>query len=478
MLTQTQLAGSPTHQHILRPVTGEARVIVNKSMSSSTPKVDAEVLFDEIGVVLDGDQYRDALSVVDVFHFYRRTHQYHKYRPSEAEFEANPARARLKFAIKTITSEVHERHRRKTWEYMAERRDTRKRYVEVYVRKLALQEGKPLAPEVCRAVNHSFAEILIVQDTTALSELEAGLSYEDIRFFRSIARARAKEDAATRRKLEAETKAAQQPRQTWGQWLWGTGPSEAEAGGMTEDQKKELDDIIDFDAQAATETVGTTPMDFMKARVSAKLNKGSFSLRVDPHGKNTDMIALVFDSFSANALQLTESISGKLALGGFRVYDGTTPDSLYPQIVRVKDLEDKKGKGKSPQTSLEVGGTAGALSALGDEMDGQADATNDPFFVMELDHKPLDGRADNALSVKMRHLEIVYHKGYVESIVKFFKPPESQLESVNALVSAAGQTFEGFRKETRSGLLYALDNHKTIDVKLDMNAPIIIIPME
>ena len=34
----------------------------------------------------------------------------------------------------------------------------------------------------------------------------------------------------------------------------------------------------------------------------------------------------------------------------------------------------------------------------------------------------------------MRHMEIVYHKGYVEAVYKFFKPPESQLESVEALL--------------------------------------------
>lgn len=117
-------------------------------MSSETPKVDAQVIFDEIGVVFDRDQYRDALSVVDVFHFYRRTHQYHKFRPPEEESAANPAKARLKFALNAISSEIHERHRRWTWEYMKERRDTRKAYVEVYARKLALTEGKQLSPQV------------------------------------------------------------------------------------------------------------------------------------------------------------------------------------------------------------------------------------------------------------------------------------------------------------------------------------------
>jgi len=37
---------------------------------------------------------------------------------------------------------------------------------------------------------------------------------------------------------------------------------------------------------------------------------------------------------------------------------------------------------------------------------------------------------------------------------------------------------EGLRKETRAGLEYALQKHKTLDVQMDLNAPIIIIPEE
>jgi vacuolar protein sorting-associated protein 13A/C len=261
-----------------------------------------------------------------------------------------------------------------------------------------------------------------MQDGATLAEMETKLPYEDIRFFRSVARAKARQDAATRRKLEAERKTSQASSQTWGEWLWGTGAKSTDENGMSEEDKKEIDDIIDYDAAAAA-MVETAPKDFMKARVSATLNKGSFSLRSDPHGKNSDIIALVFDSFSADAVQFTESTSGKLALGGFRVYDGTMPGSLYPQIVRVKDIESSNRR----QTSLEVG-TEVALA----EISGHADS--DPFFVMEVEHNPLDGRADNAVTVKMRHLEIIYHKGYVEAVVEFLKPPESQLESIGALL--------------------------------------------
>jgi len=453
---KAMLQGEPRHQHILKPVTGEARVILNKTMSQENPKIDAQVIFDEIGVVVDRDQYRDALSVVDVFHFYRRTHQYHKFRPPEAEFEANPAKARLSFALKAIAAEVHDRKRRWSWEYIAERRDRRKKYSEVYLRKLALAEGKQSS----------------VEDGVALTEIENNSSYEDIRFFRSVARAQAKKDEATRRKLEAERRKEQPARKTWSQWVWGTNAKDEAEGGISEEEKKEIDNIIDYDATAAQEPVGSTPRDFMQARVSAKLNKGSFSLKVDPHGKNEDIIALVFDSFSADAVQYTDSISGKLALGGFRVYDGTTPNSLYPQIVRVKDIE----QGNRRQKSLEVGGTGGALEEISDGMGDNSDS--DPFFVMEVEHNPIDGRASNALTVKMRHLEIIYHKGYVEAVYDFFKPPASQLESISALMNAAGQTFDGIKNDTRAGLEYALEQHKTVDIRVDMNAPIIIIPMD
>jgi vacuolar protein sorting-associated protein 13A/C len=280
-----------------------------------------------------------------------------------------------------------------------------------------------------------------------MGEIEKDSTYEDIRFFRS--------DAATRRKLEAEQRQDQPQRQTWGQWMWGSNAKHEAEGGISEQAKKEIDDIIDYDATAAQEPVGSTPRDYMQARVSTKLNKGSLSLRTDPHGKNADIIALVFDSFSADAVQLTDSISGKLALGGFRVYDGTTPGSLYPQIVRVKDIE--KGR-QSRHRSLDVGGTGGALAEISDGMDETSDF--DPFFVMEVEHNPLDGRADNAVTVRMRHLEIIYHKGYVEAVVQFFKPPASQLESIGALLDAAGQTLDGIRKETRAGLEYALEQHK------------------
>jgi len=48
---------------------------MNRRVDKDTPLIDAQVLFDEFGFVVDDDQYRDTLSMVDLFHFYNRTQQ-------------------------------------------------------------------------------------------------------------------------------------------------------------------------------------------------------------------------------------------------------------------------------------------------------------------------------------------------------------------------------------------------------------------
>ena len=91
------------------------------------------------------------------------------------------------------------------------------------------------------------------------------------------------------------------------------------------------------------------------------------------------------------------------------ILDGTTKNTVYPRIVQVQD--------KDSVTAAVVGIEPA-----------------DPFFYLKFENNPLDDRADSALTVKMRNMEIVYHRGYVEAIYKFFKPPASQLESVEALL--------------------------------------------
>lgn len=51
------------------------QIKMNRNLNKDTPQFDVQLLFDQIGVLLDDNQYRDAISLIDMYHFYIRQHQ-------------------------------------------------------------------------------------------------------------------------------------------------------------------------------------------------------------------------------------------------------------------------------------------------------------------------------------------------------------------------------------------------------------------
>lgn len=339
------------------------------------------------------------------------------------------------------------------------------------------------------------------QDTKRLSALERKLGYKDLRFYRSIARSEIRKERAEH-PVEVKAKTTTAKVSSWaGSWVgWATGShpteqheTEENSTALNEEQRKELYKAIDWDEKDAVTSAIDYPKDTLMYRARIKLETGSFTLRTDPHGSSRDLIALNFDDFRFDLGKRVETIEATLGLGGLRVFDGTCEGSLHSQIVRVKELTEaqiekekkKRNKMLPPPEEREADEDMGQYDVDNEEdedkveEDGKRDsqdliagwsADSQPFFSLKFEHQPLDKRADNALAVRLRHTEIVYHRGYVEAIVAFFKPPESQLESVGALMDVASETLEGIRKETRAGLEFALAQHKTVDVHLDLNA--------
>ncbi|KAK0549054.1 Vacuolar protein sorting-associated protein 13 [Tilletia horrida] len=462
----------PDHQYILKPVTGAGRLVMRRKMTADVPKMDAELLFEELGFALDDEQYRDIILVTDLFQFYNRQAQYRKFRPSNKELEENRPRALLKFAGQAILNEVHEKHRKWSWDYFKQRRDDRKEYVSLFKKK-AVQTAN---------TNQKQAGVEPAQsdDQTRLKALERKLDYKDIRFYRSIARHELRKERAAQQKDElkhtSDNGHAQQGNQGgggWLGWIWGGGHSTGHQGGqsgvLNDEQRKELYDAIEWDENASNSALTQAvdaPRDAMKLRLKTRLQTGSFALRSNE--RRADILSLVFDSLQGNVVQRMDNLEAEISLGGLRVYDSTTPNSIYPQVVRVKDHPTDVPQRQSSSTETDI-------KAMEAEVSAESDPDN-PFFYVKFENKPLDDRADNALTLKLRSMEIIYHRSYIESVVQFFKPPESELEVIGALIDVASETIEGIRKETRAGLENALENHKTIDMVLDVQAPIIVLP--
>ncbi len=431
------------HQYMLKPVSGRAAVELDKTGKPEKPKIKARLLFNELGFVLDDEQYRDALMMVDLFHYFLRHQEYKKLQPSKTPKE--DPKAWLSFAFNAVRTKIHDRNRQWSWGYLKERRDDRVRYIELFKKKK--KEEKMTAAE-----------------TEEIGTLEKKLSYEDLRFWRSLARNQLRKENVGVKKPP--------PAKTWTQWAFGGGPKEEEHAdddsAMSEEQRKELYAAIDWDEKKAITESVDLPRDSVKLQVESSLRSGSFTLKRDPHTNATEILSLRFDNFQAKAVQRPDSFLADLSLGGLRIDDGTTEGSLFPQIVNFKDPTAGSVKGTIEDVAAE--------DADPDRKKAKDKAADNALFHMIFEQNPLDGSADSALMMKIKSIEVIYNPRFIVEVAKFFKPPERHMESIGALLETAGATVEGIRQQTRAGLEFALEEHKTLNANLDIHAPLIVIP--
>lgn len=428
------------HQFILKPISGRAGLEMDKTGKSDTPKMKARLLFDELGFIIDEDQYRDALMLVDLFHYFIRHQEYKKFQPKSSPKE-DPS-GWLRFVGKAVLDKIHERNRQWSWGFFKERRDDRIRYIELFKKK---KREEKLTPT----------------ETEDIDKLERKLKYEDLRFWRSLARNQLRKENVGVKK--------QPPKQTWSSWVWGSKKEEEheEETQISEEQRKELYDAIDWDEKKAIAEAVDMPREYVKLEVNMSLRTGSFTLKRDPHGKSAEILRLLFDSFSTQFLQRTDSMFVKVALEGMRLYDGTTEGSLFPQIITIKDAPPVPDEQRIEELDDDESSK---------ELQDPQEPKEDPFFHLTFEKNPLDNSADTALTMKLKGMEFVWNPRFLVEVARFFKPPERHMESIGALMETAGATIEGIRQQTRAGLEFALSEHKTINAQLDLQAPLIIIP--
>lgn len=447
-------------QYLLKPVSGEGRLTVNKAgTTESSPHVKAELFFDEFGIDLDSQQYRDILWTASKFHWFIKTQKFRKFRPKNS-VQDDP-KGWFKYTAKSILDEIHEKNYKWSWAYFAKRRDQRKAYVNLW--KLILTK-KNLSPE----------------QQKDFDDLEIELPFEDIKFYRSLARGEVRKQnlitssttASSDTSNSQSTQAANKNTGWFSGWWGGADNSTStniedakindsslndEELKLTEEQRKALYDAIEYDdTRDLTEAIDI-PRDRNKFEVFANLRRGGISIRRDKHSSN--LAEVVFEGCTTQIYQRPDSLLANFQLQEFRVEDGTKT-TLYKHIVSVKQLHTHTPPpGETPSEVTQS-------------------AKDDPFFKISFEQNPLDGSADSILLAKLKSMTIFYNPNFVEEVFKFFKPPKVHLDTVGAIMNAAEATMEGITSQTRIGLQYALEEHKTVNVKLDLQAPLIILPLD
>lgn len=427
------------YQYLLKPVSGEGHLTVHKDGATlKHPHNRAELFFDEFGIDFDSAQYRDILWTALKFHWYQKTWKFRKLRP-KCTVEENP-REWFRYAAKSVLDEIHDRNYKWSWEYFKKRRDERKAYIALWKKK-ALK--KPLSPT----------------GVSQIEKLEQELPYEDIKFYRSLAR-----NEIRKENLDApKTEQTQKQSGGWFSWWGGANKQEEQPNSasneddldftLTDEQRKALYDTIDYDENQSL-AAADVPRDRNTTEVFVTLKRGGISLK--PNKNSSSLAEVVVEGCTTQFYQRPDSFLANFQMQELKVEDGTEK-TLYKHIVSVKHSH----------------------SHLHSEDSFSSVSSNDePFFQISFENNPLDGSADSALLAKLKSMTIFYNYHFIEEIIRFFRPPKMHLDTVGAIMNAAEATVEGFTSQTRLGLQYALEEHKTINVKLDLQAPLVILPLD
>lgn len=429
-------AESPeNYQYLLKPVSGEGHLTVHKAGATSAhPHTRSELFFDEFAVDFDSSQYRDMLWTALRLHWYQKTWKFRKLRP-KCSVDEDPKQW-LQYVSRAVLDEIHDKNYKWSWQYFKQRRDQRKSYIALWKKKAL---SRPLLPE----------------ENDAFAKLEEQLPYEDIKFYRSLTRGEIRKE-----NLVAPPPSTQPQSGGWfGWWKKEPEPQQEVDGGLdltlTDEQRQALYDTIDYDEDHEADVLDL-PRDCTTNEVFVTVQRAAISLKPVKFGPN--LAEVVVEGCTTQLYQRPDSFLANFQLQELKVEDGTEK-TLYKHIVSVKHVHSHlHEESSSSLTSL--------LSA------------SSPFFQISFENNPLDGSADTALTARLKSMTIFYNCHFIDEVIRFFRPPKIHLDTVGAIMNAAEATVEGLTSQTRIGLQYALEEHKTINVKLDLQAPLVILPVD
>ncbi|KAJ2809144.1 Vacuolar protein sorting-associated protein 13 [Coemansia guatemalensis] len=520
-------SSSNSHQSILLPVVGLGRLAMNKRPSPEDVRTMLKFEFDQLAFELDDEQYTDALLLTTAFDYAMRQRRYRKHRPPPGVRPKDDPRAWLLFAIRSVYDEVHEHNYRKTWQYKKQRREERQLYIRLYT---ATKTNNDMLPEVDRIALDNLHHSLAYEDIRHY-RVQAESTIRKQQYFirkreEEVAKANAGSggSAATDAKGGAAASAAGVTGWVggWiGSWITGApnqgqgaansdgsaGDTGADADAATDDadsaqlsekQVQELYDTIEFNEEEADLAADEDlPRETIKLAATAILRSASLKLKVDRKGRDHTLMGFMFNILKIDLLQRPQNLVADVSMHRFEVVDGTLPNTQYPRMIYLQGDDSSSGVAKDSHGQPDIGSEEDAFAAIEDapgglashlEKDGPAGTSpmldarrklKDPFLEVHFEQHPLDGHADSVFNVKVKSLNVIYHPTAVEAIMDYFEPPSSaSAESIHALIAAASKSMAGFRDQTRVGLEYALAQHKTVDVKVDFDAPVFVIPQD
>jgi hypothetical protein len=527
------IAAASRTDYIVQPVRATLRVLLSKRgvADERVPLQTLDFLFERIDVSLLDRQYRDASSLLDWAARAARRERYCIFRPAASDGSDRTPTPReqprqwWQFAIAAVRSDVRERLSSARWNllsaFLVQRGNRRRRYVALYSQKLtgrlvvaappAASSSEPLPSSssssssssslaspplpVPSLSSSSLASLASVQSALAeLFQLEDELPYDDVVFFRSMARA----ICEPQQKLLAQQR-QQAAAQSWVDWAWSWSGASASSAAATaaaaaaaaavakplpdkqaldESSRRAFFEAIEFDPHAHQQTPSTR---VVQLKVRLVICDGSLTIcrsETRPLGAPTaspllrDLVSVDFGRLVVAVDQRLSSAKFSVSLMSLQVRDCYTLNTCFPRLVvplKVTTATTSALRVVS-QVATEFEPLTGALEEREDGDDQRSSDTERPFFEATVDTGSTRADANLYIVVRMQPSELVYNPYCVDALLAVFASVPS--DAFAPLSGAAQEKFD----ETARRMLEDLEQQDLAFIDVQLAAPTIVLP--
>ncbi|CAH1799949.1 unnamed protein product [Owenia fusiformis] len=403
--------------YVIRPISGETKVILNKDGKLNIPMLIADLVIEDIDIIFSRQQYLNLMALLDSFKLMALNQRYRKYAP-DMPVKGN-AHLWWKYAYNAI---VEEKIRPYSWSRIKEHRNKYRQYKNLYKRKLE---------------NPSDNEV-----KNRLKQLEDNLDIANILMAREHAKLEFTKEAPERAdKKEKE--------QSWWNWAFGSDDSDDEEkvvidksrtdwlSKLTPEEKEKLYKGIGYDVNASAHS--EHPPEYVAHKINIHLTACTISLV----NYSREVLKVSVANFST-------AIQNRPQSNGFRI-GGRTESFIV--------------EGASVENDL--------VAIITSDIGVYAPVQDQQVFNFDFDMNPVYIAADFAVRLNVQPVEIVYDKHSLSEVLSFF-----QAASVSAsdIAAAATSSLNQMVEISRAGLYYAINQHKTIHLSVNMHSPYVVIP--
>ncbi|KAF2072652.1 hypothetical protein CYY_006031 [Polysphondylium violaceum] len=511
-------------------------ILPNKHIPSFTFNFE----FDEINFELESKQYQGIMALVDWFSLLKKGEKYRKYKPKGGiksvaqrwRFAIDCVLGDIRDKMTRLRPSYFDKRRKDRLEYIYyyKLKKRKKQLTEAHQIKLENLEREYCFEDIVYFRSLAEAQIksedlsLVISNSNSNS-LTTGSIKDGIGSPMPLSPNRVDNQQQQEQQQQQQIQQQQPKKSSWFGWFgWGGGNSKKEQEEdnyydqddydheketilktleLSESQKREFYSTIEYDEHHNQKSI-VYPKDYVKTRINFIMNRGSIAFRLKPfdisvnENKKTvaDMV-IELVHMSVKVDKYPESLHSHTILETICVRDYFTENTHFPILMKPLIKSGPEGSYDHSNPTPPSGavvltsyGSNTSLSSLDNDNvpsliddDNTSNASSDyedpigerqPLFEMIFQQNPLTSDADFSVFIEALPLEVIYNKSLMDSIMNFFGNAPS--DTLKEIEEAARNQIKIFKDKTTLRIQYELQNHKTVDLDININAPHVLIP--